>query len=556
MLRLNPNLYPSISINEAMVFPALPAEGRDIIDNKIKRLKIGSRVFTGAIALFAATRAAVLPLIRGSGVDAKSIAATLFSMAVLSPIKDVFLNKRAFKIGVRAWAAQEAPGEDRLEAAKRIIKACILRPAYLNLEGLGLRSLPTEVFMLWNLTRLNLNGNQLRYLSDGICKLDNLEWLGLIDNQLWDLPDDIGYLESLTRLDLSGNQMWDLPESISQLGIQAVRGFNRVVQPEEDDYNEHQNLTDWINCAGEEVYNQLFQLPLVIKDDQKADLQDWLERLKKTNKSRTDRIDLAKIVCDILLTVKDDPDFRSRFFDIIQVGLTQCGDRAAMSLNFVYTAWMLNNLSDCSPEDKFNILIGCMRTEKVRQIVADLININEPTLAEDVEVFLYAETRLRESLGLITIDQDMLYIDIGDRRWLHLEEIQDQVENMSDLEIIDSLESMGSLWGEFIAEYYSFENETILGYLSDLLDPITEDSDEGGSSVYEDIEDISRRSDIISKLTPILNEVTPEIERNFMDRGAHRGGEADMADILMEKFRVSRYLYIKSEIEEPSDTIH
>jgi internalin A len=91
-----------------------------------------------------------------------------------------------------------------------------------NLQILGLRgneltSLLPEIGKLGNLQALGLGGNQLASLPSEIGKLGNLQWLGLGGNQLSNLPAEIAHLEALCYLDLSNNLFQHLPSELGQL---------------------------------------------------------------------------------------------------------------------------------------------------------------------------------------------------------------------------------------------------------------------------------------------------------------------------------------------------
>ncbi|MCA9895668.1 MAG: leucine-rich repeat domain-containing protein [Anaerolineae bacterium] len=102
-------------------------------------------------------------------------------------------------------------------AFERIEAARISGATELDLSGLGLNTLPPEVFQLTDLTTLMLYNNQLTSLSPEISKLSGLTTLLLSRNQLTSLPPQIGQLTNLRSLDLSENQLAELPAEFFQL---------------------------------------------------------------------------------------------------------------------------------------------------------------------------------------------------------------------------------------------------------------------------------------------------------------------------------------------------
>lgn len=72
--------------------------------------------------------------------------------------------------------------------------------------------------------RLDLSGLNLTTLPSEIGLLTKLEWLSLADNALTKIPPEIGQLTSLYVLDLSGNNLAELPVEIEQLtSLQEIR---------------------------------------------------------------------------------------------------------------------------------------------------------------------------------------------------------------------------------------------------------------------------------------------------------------------------------------------
>jgi Leucine-rich repeat (LRR) protein len=107
--------------------------------------------------------------------------------------------------------------QNRIKAARRIYDCYIENKTHLDLNFLGLRSLPHAIGQLTQLTVLNAHGNQLRALPSEIGLLVRLLQLGLSENQFQALPREIGQLTQLIELDVSANQLQALPSEIGQL---------------------------------------------------------------------------------------------------------------------------------------------------------------------------------------------------------------------------------------------------------------------------------------------------------------------------------------------------
>lgn len=87
----------------------------------------------------------------------------------------------------------------------------------INLSGNKLVEIPTELFLLKNLTYLNLSKNLLAELPAAILNLKKLEYLNLFGNKLQGLPNSIIKLKNLKHLNLLNNKLENFPESIDKL---------------------------------------------------------------------------------------------------------------------------------------------------------------------------------------------------------------------------------------------------------------------------------------------------------------------------------------------------
>ena len=84
----------------------------------------------------------------------------------------------------------------------------------LELYGLGLKVLPSEIAQCTQLTSLNLSYNQLSTLPVALGALTELELLFLENNQFRTLPDTIGSFKKLKRLFVNNNKFCLLPGTI------------------------------------------------------------------------------------------------------------------------------------------------------------------------------------------------------------------------------------------------------------------------------------------------------------------------------------------------------
>jgi Leucine-rich repeat (LRR) protein len=76
----------------------------------------------------------------------------------------------------------------------------------LTLKSCGLKSLPEEMSMLWQLVELNLSGNTLSSLPYSFIDLRYLKRLNLDFNHFSDFPDSIRKMPALSHLSIDNNR--------------------------------------------------------------------------------------------------------------------------------------------------------------------------------------------------------------------------------------------------------------------------------------------------------------------------------------------------------------
>lgn len=75
----------------------------------------------------------------------------------------------------------------------------------LTIKDCGLKALPEEISMLWQMKEMNLSGNSLRSLPKSFIDLKNLRRLNLDDNKFETFPDDIKRIPALGHLSIDRN---------------------------------------------------------------------------------------------------------------------------------------------------------------------------------------------------------------------------------------------------------------------------------------------------------------------------------------------------------------
>lgn len=303
----------------------------------------------------------------------------------------------------------------------------------LGLSGNPLQSLPDSFSNLTKLRNLYLNSTQLPSLPESIGNLIDLRTLELSGNLLQSLPDSFGNLSALKTLDLRGNiTLNTLPLSLGNVpGITYLSTINTAIPAgivnailaqcrARRDLGAIARLPNkivtWQTFAKQKdnhIYSSNFLNHL--SDGEKYSLHEWLVRLERTRDFHSNQADLTDIVCSMLETLETKEEFKELFFIQVNANLECCEDRAAMSLNEIYTSWKIHTMpANAATEEKLELLIGVAKTEELRIAISqNLIGKNE---SESVEIYLYYEQKLRDRLKLVTAIKNMRYATMGNRK--------------------------------------------------------------------------------------------------------------------------------------------
>ena len=201
------------------------------------------------------------------------------------------------------WKIQpgQADQEDRLEASKRIVAACRDNSSKLNLSGLGLSNLPSEIGLLDKLQKINLQDNNLTELPDGILQLKQLRVLNIGGNNIVEIPQKIDNLSKLKYLYLNKNQLEGLNPQISQLeNLQIIDISDNKLEYLSDELKEKR---DNGSILIDDQYNEYSiissQFAVAGRDDDQLDFQGGylyeLARLKTKFLSRFDSKSFDKL---------------------------------------------------------------------------------------------------------------------------------------------------------------------------------------------------------------------------------------------------------------------
>lgn len=290
---------------------------------------------------------------------------------------------------------------------------CLSSLEELDLSYTQLVRVPAEIGRLHRLSKLDLSNNRFEFLPPEIGSCGNLEELIICNNPyLNELPLSLGQLSKLTHL----NCMSCGP-GITQSWVRAVEKQWRSFRSKEASQQLKARVISW-KAFGQSEAN-LAKIDSFTAAE-KIDLNEWLVRLEKTRDFSYSQAKLASMVCEMLQSVCENQLFRELFFVQVGANNVHCEDRAAMSLNEIYTSWK----SVCLPDTgKLKILTGVAKTLALR---AELGKRIPKTERESVEIYLYYESLFKDKL--CTAVEHVSYPLIGERHWIDAEDLAKCIE--------------------------------------------------------------------------------------------------------------------------------
>lgn len=312
-----------------------------------------------------------------------------------------------------------------------------------------LREVPASFNDLKKLTHLSLQKNSLDLVPEAISELECLQVLDLGMNELSAIPPSFNRLANLKDLYLDENiQLTSLPIALGELRNLKSVSIRSTQIPQNDViaiFPKEQNVK--VSEGGEGLVNRLnrwktiglqthldFSFLQSFSLYERNQMNEWLFRLEKTKDfSSVQQASVAKIVCQILYDISKNEEFKAFFISHIISNNEHCSDRAAMALNEIYTTWRICFLPPNSTlKEKLGIMTKVSKTMALRDCLSRLIAQYEKKmkcdLSESVEIYLYYETLLRNSLGLESAIEGMKSSNFGICFWINLERLIAETE--------------------------------------------------------------------------------------------------------------------------------
>lgn len=168
----------------------------------------------------------------------------------------------------------------------------------------------------------------------------------------------------------------------------------------------------------------------------------------------------------MLQTLRTNESFKETFFDMLSGNLEGCGDRSGMLFNELFVAWKLATLDPQAPAaERLHLITQAAKTVTLRKSLQRRIALQEARsrqpIGESVQIFLYYESHLRESLDLLSFINKMLYPSMGRCSWIDNDELIEEVNSnyLEEMIGIPSLVSLRDSDPDFTASWQEYDED-------------------------------------------------------------------------------------------------
>jgi hypothetical protein len=215
-------------------------------------------------------------------------------------------NERERESGTDTFAADQAA---------KLVRRCIeTREDTLDLSGLDLSTLPSDLQKCKHLKTLNLSNNEISVLPPWFEEVfQNLTDLNLSNNRFFELPDSLSKMKKLKVVDLSHNKFEYFPQSISEMNLESLNISNNSLLFLPSDVGGMANLT-YLDVSN----NSLMTLP-----EELSDLKKLKALCIDNNKFLQSEIgNVTKIFAPLLRTPQDKKGLINSLRSSEQMGYT------------------------------------------------------------------------------------------------------------------------------------------------------------------------------------------------------------------------------------------
>ncbi|EBH5837733.1 NEL-type E3 ubiquitin ligase domain-containing protein [Salmonella enterica] len=301
-----------------------------------------------------------------------------------------------------------------------------------NLQLTSLPSLPQGLQKLWaynnwlaslptlppGLGDLAVSNNQLTSLPEMPPALRELRVSG---NNLTSLPQSLTGLSSAARVYLDGNPLSertlqalrDITSAPGYSGPRILFDMAGASAPREARAL-HLAAADWLTSAREGEAAQADRWQAFGLEDNAAAFSLVLDRLRETENFKKDAGFKAQI-SSWLTQLAEDAALRAKTFAMATEATSTCEDRVTHALHQMNNVQLVHNAEKGEYDNNLQGLVSSgremFRLEKLEQIARE--KAGTLALADDVEVYLAFQNKLKESLELTSVTSEMRFFDVS-----------------------------------------------------------------------------------------------------------------------------------------------
>ncbi|WP_080191204.1 type III secretion system effector E3 ubiquitin transferase SspH1 [Salmonella enterica] len=285
----------------------------------------------------------------------------------------------------------------------------------LRVSGNNLTSLPALPSGLQKLWAYNNRLTSLPEMSPGLQELD------VSHNQLTRLPQSLTGLSSAARVYLDGNPLSertlqalrDITSAPGYSGPRILFDMAGASAPREARAL-HLAAADWLTSAREGEPAPADRWQAFGLEDNAAAFSLVLDRLRETENFKKDAGFKAQI-SSWLTQLAEDAALRAKTFAMATEATSTCEDRVTHALHQMNNVQLVHNAEKGEYDNNLQGLVSTgremFRLEKLEQIARE--KAGTLALADDVEVYLAFQNKLKESLELTSVTSEMRFFDVS-----------------------------------------------------------------------------------------------------------------------------------------------
>ncbi|MFY7843198.1 MAG: NEL-type E3 ubiquitin ligase domain-containing protein [Rhabdochlamydiaceae bacterium] len=381
-----------------------------------------------------------------------------------------------------------------------------------------------------NLNYLDLSGNQLNNMSFiPFSNLREIRNLNLSRNNINTLPDELAQLPSFCRIDLTYNRLTvDILHNFQSV-VSRVQSRHTQLGPSlSSDIYDHRSIDSlplslqaildfwdeeiankkgWFNKAITNITNDLKS------ENAKQILAKFLNRLTgiKDYHNHITKPNVIERVDRFLTSIAKNKDLQQNALRMIRDNLANCDDRTTKIFDELEILVALHDEKK-SLQQKATLVIGLHRYRLLQQKIHEIATKELTGVKDEVELLLYAQLCLENTLGLPVSTKNMLYLSKGKMIDPYIDDIKNHIlQQTSSIDDRFLILRKYSSWDKELKKQYSNRFEKISNTIHENLNkPDKENPETLTSEKYQEkCQKLKKLHE--EKNDELLHELTREI---------------------------------------------